>query len=83
MTKNSNQGGGPALIVKHFQSSVFPDTCCMILCSNGVLDAACHKHFFCDFLSHLNCSVLRGLAMFGFCMFLFVITTIVFAIEID
>ena len=46
------------LIVKHFQSSVFPDTCCMILCSNGVLDAACHKHFFCDSLSHLNCSVL-------------------------
>ena len=70
--------------MKHFQSSVFPDTCCMILCSNGVLDAAYHKHFFCDSLSHLNCSVLtKGLAIFGLCMFLFVITTIVFAIEID
>ena len=52
--------------MKHFQSSVFPDTCCMILCSNGVLDAACHKHFFCDSLSHLNCSVLtQGFGNFG------------------
>ena len=28
-----------------FSVFCFPDTCCMILCSNGVLDAACHKHF--------------------------------------
>ena len=70
--------------MKHFQSAVFPDTCGMILCSNGELDAACHKHFFCVSLSHLNCSVLtQGFGNFGFCMFLFVITTMVFAIEID
>ena len=29
-------------IVKYIQFSVFPDMCCMILCSNSVLDAACH-----------------------------------------
>ena len=33
-------------IMKYFQFSVFQDLCCMILCSNGVLDATCQKHIF-------------------------------------
>ena len=36
-------------IMKYFQFSVFQDMCCMILCSNGVLDATCHKHTFLRF----------------------------------
>ena len=62
-------------IMKYFHFSVFQDMCCMILCSNGVLDASCHKHtFFCDSLSHFLCSITQGLGFgnfFGFaCFFL-------------
>ena len=43
--------------MKYFQFSVFQDMFCMILCSNSVLDATCHKHiFYCDSLSHFLCS---------------------------
>ena len=37
----------------------------MILCSNGVLYATCHKHiFFCDSLSHFLCSITQGFGIF-------------------
>ena len=63
-----------------FQFSVFQDMCSLILCSNGVLDATCHKHTFFlrfsfTFLVFYN--TIKGLAIFWLCMFLFVITTIV------
>ena len=38
--------------------------CCMILCSNGVFDATCHKHIFCDSLSHFLCSLTQGFGNF-------------------
>ena len=57
-------------VVKYFQFFVFPDMCCMILCSNIVLGATCH--FFCDSLSHFLCSLTQGFGNFlGFaCFFL-------------
>ena len=45
------------ILLTYFHFSVFQDMCCKILCSNGVLDATCHKHiFYCDSLSHFLCS---------------------------
>ena len=55
----------------------------MILCSNGVFDATCHKHIFWDSLSHFLCSLTQGLAIFWFCMFLFAATTIVGATQTE
>ena len=52
-------------IMEYFQFSVFQDMCCMILCSNGVLDATCHKHiFFCDSLSLFLCSITQRFGNF-------------------
>ena len=42
-------------IMKYFHFSVFQDMCCMILCSNGVLDATCLKHTFFAILFHISC----------------------------
>ena len=60
------------IIMKYFHFSVFQDMCCMILCSNGVLDASCNKHTFLRFsFTFLVFHNTRVWQFFGFaCFFL-------------
>ena len=53
-------------IMMYFHFYVFQEMCCIILCSNGVLDASCQKHTFLPFPFTLIflCSLTQGFGNF-------------------